>query len=78
MDTLAVVLAAERRIDEAIELQKKAVALAPESPTLRMTLARLHVQAGQKPQARELLEALSKLGENFPEQAEVKSLLGGL
>ena len=43
-----------------------------------MTLARLHVQAGQKPQARELLEALAKFGDKFPEQAEVKSLLAGL
>lgn len=78
MDTLAVVLAAEKRIDQAIELQKKALSLAPNSDTLRMTLARLHVQAGQKPQARELLEALDKLGEKFPEHAEVKSLLASL
>ena len=78
MDTLAVVLAAEKRIDQAIELQKKALALAPNSDTLRMTLARLHVQAGQKPQARELLEGLDKLGEKFPEHAEVKSLLASL
>ena len=78
MDTLAVVLAAEKQFDQAIELQKKAIALAPDSNTLRMTLARLHVQAGHKPQARELLEALAKLGEKFPEYAEVKSLLAGL
>ena len=78
MDTLAVALAAEKRIDQAIELQKKAVALAPESGTLRMTLARLHAQAGQKPQARELLEGLAKLGDKFPDQAEVKSLLASL
>ena len=43
-----------------------------------MTLARLHVQAGHKPQARELLEGLDKLGEKFPEHAEVKSLLASL
>ncbi len=78
MDTMAVVLAAENRIDQAIELQKKALALAPDSNTLRLTLARLHLQAGQKPQARELLEALGKLGEKLPEHAEVKSLLAGL
>jgi cellulose synthase operon protein C len=78
MDTWAVVLAAEKRIDEALELQKKALAITPDSSTLRLTLARLHVQAGQKPQARELLESLGKLGEKFPDHAEVKSLLASL
>jgi cellulose synthase operon protein C len=78
MDTLALALAAEKRIDPALELQKKALALAPESPVLRLTLARLHLQAGQKTQARELLDALAKLGDKFPEQAEVKALLAGL
>ena len=75
MDTLALALAAEKRVDQAIELQKKALALAPASSTLRLTMARLHIQAGQKPQARELLEALAKLGDKLPEQGEVKSLL---
>jgi len=78
MDTLALALAAEKRIDEALALQKKAVALAPESTTLRLTLARLHLQAGQKPQARALLESLDKLGDKLPEQAEVKGLLASL
>ena len=78
MDTLALALAAEKRIDQALELQKKALALAPDSDTLRLTLARLYLQAGQKPQARELLETLGKLGGKFSEQAEVKSLLAGL
>ncbi len=78
MDTLALALAAEKRVDQALELQKKALALAPDSDTLRLTLARLYLQAGQKPQARELLEALAKLGDKFSEQAAVKSLLAGL
>jgi Tfp pilus assembly protein PilF len=78
MDTLALALASEKRIDQALDLQKKALALAPESPALRLTMARLHVQAGQKPQARELLEALAKLGDKFPDQAEVKGLLAAL
>ena len=78
MDTLALALAAEKRIDQALELQKKALALAPDSNVLRLTMARLHVQAGQKPQARELLESLAKLGDKFPDQADVKALLAGL
>ncbi len=75
MDTLALALAADKRVDQAMELQKKALALAPASNTLRLTMARLHIQAGQKPQARELLEALAKFGDKLPEQGEVKSLL---
>ena len=78
MDTMALALAADKRVDQAIELQKKALALSPESSTLKLTMARLHVQAGQKPQARELLESLTKLGDKLPEQAEVKSLLASL
>ncbi len=78
MDTLALALAAEKRLDQAMELQKKALALAPDSNALRLTMARLHIQAGQKPQARELLEALAKLGDKFPDQAEVKGLLTAL
>ena len=78
MDTLAMALAAERKFDQAMAIQKKALALAPESNIMRLGLARLYVQAGQKPQARELLEPLGKLGDKFAEQAEVKSLLAGL
>ena len=78
MDTLAMALAAEKKLDQALEIQKKALALAPESSVLRLGLARLYVQTGQKAQARELLESLGKLGDKFAEQAEVKSLLAGL
>ena len=78
MDTLAMALAAERKLDQALEIQKSAVALAPGNNIMRLGLARLYAQAGQKPQARELLEPLSKLGEKFADHAEVKTLLAGL
>lgn len=78
MDTLAMALAAEKKLDQALEIQKKALALAPDSNVVRLGLARLYVQAGQKAQARDLLEPLSKLGKKFPEHAEVKSLVAGL
>ena len=78
MDTLAIVLAAEKRFDRAIDVQKKALALAPDSNTMRLGLARIYFQAGDKTQARELLEPLSKLGEKFAGQAEVRSLLVAL
>jgi Tfp pilus assembly protein FimV len=42
---------------------------------LKLGLARLYVQAGQKAQARELLEPLDKLGDKFRDHAEVKSLM---
>jgi len=75
MDTLAYALAADKQVDKAVELQKKVVGMAPDNPTFRLGLARLHVQAGQKAQARELLEALDKMGDKFNGQAEVKRLL---
>jgi cellulose synthase operon protein C len=78
MDTLAYALAADKQIDKAVELQKKVVGMAPDNPTFRLGLARLHVQAGQKTQARELLESLDKMGDKFDGQAEVKRLLATL
>jgi putative PEP-CTERM system TPR-repeat lipoprotein len=78
MDTLAVALAADKQVDKAIEVQKKVVELAPDEPTFRLGLARMYVQAGQKAPARELLDALDKLGDKFKDQAEVKRLLGTL
>lgn len=78
MDTLAMALAAEKKLDQAVELQKKALAIAPDSPVLKLGLARIYVQAGQKPQARELLESLSQLGDKFQDHAEVRSLLSTL
>ena len=78
MDTLAMALAADKRVDQAIELQKKALLLAPDRNSLRLNLARFHIQAQQRPEARELLEALDKLGDKLPERAEVKALLASL
>jgi len=78
MDTLATVLAAENQIDKALEVQKKAVAIVPESPLLRLNLAKLQIQAGDKKAARSELEALTKLGDKFDAQAEVGRLLGAL
>jgi putative PEP-CTERM system TPR-repeat lipoprotein len=78
MDTWAFALAADKQIDKALELQKKALELAPENPTMKLGLARLYVQAGQKVQARELLEPLDKLGDKFRDHAEVKSLMAAV
>jgi putative PEP-CTERM system TPR-repeat lipoprotein len=75
MDTLAQALAAEGKLPKAIELQKAALARAPGDPTLRLSLARMLIQSGDKAYARAELEEIAKLGDKFREQAEVAALL---
>ena len=75
MDTLAFALAAEQQLPRAIEVQTQAVAAAPAAPQFRLQLARLHLQAGDKPSALTELQTLAKLGPAFPRQAEVTDLL---
>lgn len=75
MDTLAMVLAAERQFPRAIELQKQVVAQAAGIPGFRMNLARIYLDAGDKKSARAELEALARLGKDFPAQDEVARLL---
>jgi predicted Zn-dependent protease len=75
MDTLATALAAEQQIEQAIATEKKALALASDSPLLRLSLAKLYLQAGDKAAARVELEALARLDDKFSSHAEVKRLL---
>ena len=75
LDTLAFSLAAEGQLPRAIEVQTKVVAAAPEAAQFRLQLAKLHLQAGDKPSARTQLNNLAKLGAAFPRQAEVTELL---
>jgi predicted Zn-dependent protease len=75
MDTLAFTLAADKQLPRAIELQTQAVAASPESAPFRLQLAKLHLQAGDKPSARTELQTLAKLGNAYPRQAEVAELL---
>jgi predicted Zn-dependent protease len=78
MDTMALALAAEKKLPEAIELQKAAISRAPNDPSLKLTLARLLIQGGDKAYARAELEELAKLGDKFRDQAEVSKLLATL
>ncbi len=78
MDTLALALAGEKKLPQAIELQKSAISRAPNDPGLKLTLARLLIQSGDKAYARAELEELVKLGERFADQAEVARLLKSL
>lgn len=75
MDTLALALLAEGQAARALDVQKKALERAPDSPLLRLTLARIYVGTGDKPRARDELDKLAKLGDRFAQQAEVAELL---
>jgi putative PEP-CTERM system TPR-repeat lipoprotein len=78
IDTLALAYAAENQPAKAVELQKRALALQPENPFLRLNLARFLAQAGDKRQAKTELDRLARLEDKFPKQAEVAELLKGL
>jgi len=74
MDTLAMLLAEKGETTKAIELLRKATALAPQAGVIQMNLAKVLIKAGKKDEARKELDALAKLGEKFPGQAEVSRL----
>jgi predicted Zn-dependent protease len=75
LDTLASVLAHENRVAEALSRQKQALQLQPANAQLRLHLAELYLRAGDKPQARNELDALSKLGPAFGGHAQVEQLI---
>lgn len=78
MDTLAMLLAEKGESAKAIELLRKAMALSPQAASIQLNLAKVLIATGKKEEARKELEALAKLGEKFPEQAEVSRLLKAL
>ena len=78
MDTLAMVLAEENQIDRAVTVQKKALEIQPQNPSLRLTLAKIYVMAGDKTRAKDELETLSKIGPKFSGYEEVNQLLKAL
>jgi cellulose synthase operon protein C len=78
LDTLAYTLVAEKRFDDALAAQKRAVELAPNLNPLRLNLARIATQAGDKTLARDELSRLKALGAAYKQQAEVKKLLESL
>lgn len=78
MDTLAVLLSDKGQYAKALELQNKALALQPANTLYKLNLAKIHIKGGEKELARKELDALSKLGDKFPAQPEVSSLLKSL
>lgn len=75
MDTWATALAAEGKLRQAVDLQKQAVEQAPKRVELRLTLARLALQSGDKSLARDELQRLAELAPRLAQQAEVQGLL---
>lgn len=78
MDTLAMLLAEKGETVKAVELLRKAIGIAPEARTIQLNLAKVLLASGKKDEARKELEILEKLGEKFPNQAEVSQLLKSL
>lgn len=78
MDTLAMLLADKGDTAKAIELLRKAVATAPQASAIRLNLAKVLIASEKKDEARKELEALAKIGDKFPGQAEVSQLLKSL
>ena len=75
MDTLAMTLALDKQYAKALDLQKSAVALATEDKGLRLNLAKIALQAGDKTLAKAELEALKSVGPTLPYYEEVNRLL---
>jgi predicted Zn-dependent protease len=75
MDTWATILADAGQPGKALEIQKKAVALAPDVAPFRLNLAKLYLHSGDKSLAKAELDQLAKLGDKFANHAEVAELL---
>ncbi len=78
MDTMAMLLSDKGDYAKAVELQNKALALQPQNALFKLNLAKIHIKGGKKDIARKELDDLVKLGDKFPQQAEVAALLASL
>ena len=74
LDTLSTVLSAEKQLPEALQVQKQAVSLAPGDLGLRLNLAKIAIQAGDKAVAKAELDRLAAMGAKFPAQDQVVKL----
>jgi len=74
MDTLAMLLADKGETAKAIELLRKALELSPQAGAIQLNLAKVLISTGKKDEARKELDALAKLGDKFPGQADVSKL----
>jgi putative PEP-CTERM system TPR-repeat lipoprotein len=74
LDTLAFALAAEGNLARALVVKERALELSPAAHGLRLNLARLYLDAGDKSSARRELDTLSALGSAFGRQSGVEAL----
>lgn len=74
IDTLAMLLAEKQDYKKAIELQTKAMGLQANNLLFKLNMAKIYAKAGQKTEARQLLDELAKQGDKFGGQAEVEKL----
>jgi len=78
LDTWAMLLAAEKNYTKALETQKRALQLQPDTALFKFNLAQIQIQAGDKAGAKGNLQALKQLGDKFNRQAEVDKMLQSL
>lgn len=74
IDTWAMLLADKKDYKKAIELQTKALGLQASNLVFKLNMAKIYAKAGQKGEAKQLLDDLAKQGDKFAEQAEVEKL----
>lgn len=74
-DTYATVLASEKDFAKAVSQQRQLVSDLPDQPSYRFNLAEILLKSGDKAGAKIELEGLARLGEKFPQQAQVQALL---
>ena len=77
-DTLGSLLVAKGDVSRGVELLKKAGSSAPKDQMIQLNLAKGLIKAGDKAEAKKLLEELAASGEKFAAQNEVKDLLRNL
>jgi len=78
LDTLGVLLLEKGDTTRGVDVLQKAAAGAPHDPAIRLHLAQALLKAGKKDAAKKELETLAKLGNRFPQQAEVAKLIQSL
>lgn len=78
LDTLGDLLTQKGETARGLELLKKAVDLAPQTPLIRLNYAKALIKAGKKDEAKKELNELANLGDKFAAQAEVSQLLKNL
>jgi cellulose synthase operon protein C len=77
-DTLATAYAAENKLPQAVDAQKKAIGLDPGNPMFRLNLAKIHIQAGDKAKARVELEAVTNATNSGSLRAEADQMMKSL